>query len=95
MILSTTILMAQGRERDFGVPLCGGIEEILTPKATLKMPHKVHLSRSSCALINNLPAMLGCGIIFDSVSHPENQGTVPHLSCKGVVFARECTQNDF
>lgn len=36
MILSTTILMAQGRERGFGVPLRGGIEEILTAKATLK-----------------------------------------------------------
>lgn len=39
--------------------------------------------------------MLGCGITFDSVSHPENQGTVPHLSCKDVVFTRECMQNDF
>lgn len=31
-----TVLMAQGRERGFGFPLHGGIEEILTPKATLK-----------------------------------------------------------
>lgn len=78
-----TILMAWGRERGFGFHLHGGIEEILTPKAT------------SCALINNPPVMLGCGITFDSVSHPENQGTVPHLSCKDVVFTRECMQNDF
>lgn len=59
------------------------------------MPHKVTMSRSPCALINNLPPMLGCGIIFDSVSHPENQGTVPCLSCKDVVFTRECMQSDF
>jgi len=53
------------------------------------------MSQSQCALINNLPLLLGCGIVFDSVSHPENQETVPHLSFKDVVFTRECMQNDF
>lgn len=38
--------------------------------------------------------MLGCGIIFDSVSHSENHHSVPHVSCKDVVFTRECMQND-